>query len=381
MLRIYIVCFIFVFHNLCFAEVGIKLGILTKDDILNNKNKIEMNTNADIFNVSIGVLSDTSVLIKWRTNEENSINLKYGRTYPPEINYIDMKTDKEHNVILSNLKSGSKYYLEICGENNFDTNFRTSGLPMPELIDIKTMYNKKNVEHILIFNMKVRGTVYFWKNDNLLDSKFVELKDYKDIFNTEFKDLEYNSVYNMKFDGNDSFNRHFETEKLKFTTKENNIALNKKCEGTFNVKVSDMFEPKDSFAVINRVNDNSTNYFNGIATSENIDDTDQWAIIDFDEIYPLKLIMIFWRKLCYPIDYKVEISLDKSNWKTLYKSINAGNGFEMNSDSGDPMNVVMHSVNKESARYLRITAMRGKYWVKHKNWNYIQLNEVKVFPN
>jgi hypothetical protein len=65
----------------------------------------------------------------------------------------------------------------------------------------------------------------------------------------------------------------------------------------------------------------------------------------------------------------------------LQKNVNPANrGFVQSADTGDPMWTVLSSAGNKPARYIKIICKKNKYWVKHQNWTFVQLNELKVFP-
>jgi len=372
------------FFSFGFCEIGIKLGSISQNDIINNKTSIDMKNLVNIFNDTVLYIKDCEAVLSWDSDTTSINNVKYGLKYPLEYSLIDMDKVKKHTVKLSNLKSGKKYFYEISDSNTLTGTFITTGIPHPEVINIKDVYiSDSNIRFIFEFNVPVKGILYYWKVlEN--DSKYILYDNYSTFLYVNLDKLKNTTAYYFMFCGYDEFNRKLESEKYKFTTKENNIALFKKVEGTFSRKMPDMFDNNNSNSdndILKRITDNSTNYFKGIATSQDLNDTEQWIIIDLVHTFKLKLVMAYWRKLCYPTNYTLEISLDKSNWRVIQSNLNAGKGFEIPSDSGDPMLVVMSNCGNIDARYIKILVKKNAYKVKHIEWNFVQLNEVKVFSN
>jgi len=75
----------------------------------------------------------------------------------------------------------------------------------------------------------------------------------------------------------------------------------------------------------------------------------------------------------------VEISEDKGNWYVLKDNFDASTGFLKESQTGDQMFVNFFSCRGKQCRYIRIYVYKDAYWVKHYDWNFVQLNEVMVY--
>ncbi len=361
------------------SEVGIKLGELSKEDIAENR-KLEAIENADIINVRVADIGDTYAVLEWETDKESTINIRFGERIPGDRNLIEMIKKRKHSAFLDRLEPAVTYYFSIKGKEEYRGQFKTTGSPYPKLLSADLSVTKTGSEIVMIFNKAVKGNL-IWSNANFPEkTNNIECSNYADFHKFTLTGLNPSNVYCFSFEGEDEAGKNIITDKNHFTTMENNIALGQKVEGTFTVKLSDMEGAGDSQSILNRIVDNSTNYFKGIATSGNISETDQWIVLDLGEVNKLKLIIANWRKLCYPTDYSIEISMDKREWKLVKSNIDAVSGFQQPSDTGDPMFTVMTSCAGCEARYIRINCKTGKFKVKHRDWTFVQLNEIKVFP-
>lgn len=160
-----------------------------------------------------------------------------------------------------------------------------------------------------------------------------------------------------------------------------NLARGKTVTGTFNY-----LPPHDSLvnqtkAVLSRVVDGLTGYFEGMATSGPIIGEDQQVTIDLGAIHPVNSIVSYWRALAYPESYCVKVSEDNINFREIASKINAAQGAFSRSDAGDPLRVISLNTGGTLARYIQIFIARNSpYYVKHPEWDFVQLMEVQVFP-
>ncbi|HPP88053.1 MAG TPA: discoidin domain-containing protein, partial [bacterium] len=163
-------------------------------------------------------------------------------------------------------------------------------------------------------------------------------------------------------------------------TLDNNIALNKKVEGTFDINP----EPNviaNSPSIISRITDGKIHYFTGMATSGNVKEAQQNVIIDLEEEQFIEKIKVYWRAIAYSKNYYVMISSDKKKWNYIGKNIDASKGITMRSESGDPLFVNEIAANNK-ARYIRIwLAKNSEFYCKFDNWNFVQIFEIEAINN
>jgi hypothetical protein len=160
-----------------------------------------------------------------------------------------------------------------------------------------------------------------------------------------------------------------------------NLALNKPVSGTFDNLPPDDKLVDRSKAVQPRVTDGATGYFKGMATSGSLRKNDQKLVVDLGASYPLNALISYWRALAYPESFSVRVSNDNSAWTEVASRINAGEGAFARSDNGDPMRVVNTPLAGKEARFVEILIPKDSpYFVKHANWDFVQLMEVEVYP-
>jgi len=258
-----------------YAEVGMKLGNLSTEDIENNKEIFPME-NSKIIEVNIENLNDTGCQIVWTTESLSTINLKYGEDIPPINNKIILEADTYHKIQLDGLTSGTLYYFDIKGETIYYGSFKTTGREPVKINKIEITEASKYSANIKIeFNYEIKGKFKYWKYNDENNILTINIEKFTNSVNVSLNDLEPSSIYYYEISAYDDAAREFNSGKLFFSTKENNSALNKKSVGTFDVKLRDMQGESDTVAVLKRITDGSTNYFSGIAVSQNIIEADQ----------------------------------------------------------------------------------------------------------
>lgn len=194
--------------------------------------------------------------------------------------------------------------------------------------------------------------------------------------------LQAGTGYYYKIQATDLYGNAVESDVAVFATLNNNLAYKKPVTGTFTeLPPADPFVDKAK-PVLPRITDNSTSYFNSMATSKSVNDSDQYIVIDLGGNYPIKTVQAYWRKLAYPENYSVLVSADNANWAPVAENVNAADGSFSRSDTGDPMQVVSTPANAVTARYIKILIKQGSaFFHKHMNWNFVQLMEVRVFAD
>lgn len=166
-----------------------------------------------------------------------------------------------------------------------------------------------------------------------------------------------------------------------FRPQRTNLALGKKVTGTFVY-----LPPSDPLVdskkdVLSRTVDGVTSYFKGMATSGSVRTGNQTVTVDLGGSYPLDSVVSYWRALAYPEDFSVRVSNDAATWRDISSKINAGEGAFARSDAGDPMRVVSTPAMGEAARYVQVFVPKDSpFFVKHANWDFVQLMEVEVYP-
>ena len=193
--------------------------------------------------------------------------------------------------------------------------------------------------------------------------------------------LEPGAVYYYKIKARDASGNTVQSDVKNLKPPLINLALNKNVSGTFTELPPNDLLVNRSNPVLPRVVDGKTGYFDSMATSGSIRKSDQEVTIDLGGSYSIGAVISYWRALAYPEDFSVSISNDRTSWKEVASKVNAGEGAFVRSDAGDPMRVINTSVDGGKARYVRILiAKDSPYFVKHSNWDFVQLMEVEVVP-
>ena len=195
--------------------------------------------------------------------------------------------------------------------------------------------------------------------------------------------LEPKTTYFYQVRATDYYGKTATSKVESFSTAGENIALNKKVEGTFVFYPADdkYVKPGENNEILARITDGGTNYFTSMATSGSIPNADQYIVIDLGKSRKINSILSYWRRLAYPENMTIQLSNDKKEWKTVEKGIDANLGVFARSSSGDPIKVVSKE-DGGSARYVKLFIKKGSpFYHKHGNWNFVQLMEVEVYAD
>ncbi|HPG30581.1 MAG TPA: discoidin domain-containing protein [bacterium] len=291
-----------------------------------------------------------------------------------------LQTDaaKKHKFEILNLAEGKKYYFKIEYYNkNFNksseiNSFKVLGVENPEIKDLKLITESDKA----YFNLKTNVPVMY---EMIINDTNISGGKYLDNINIEISNLKPHKEYEYTLN-------IYNEKKSKFTetgillTKEKNIGLNKKTEGTFTVNPEEKYI-KNEPPIIERITDGRLNYFTGMATSGNIKNENQSVIIDLENNINIEKIKVYWRGLAYSKDYMILLSSDKKKWDIAATKIDASKGASAQSETGDPMFVNEIEINK-NARYARLWIPQNSgFYCKHNNWNFVQLFEVEIINN
>lgn len=361
-----------------YSFVGINLGEVSKE--IKNEKGEDLN-NTKILRYELRDICETEATIYYETDTNTISKIEYGLTKYnlPEQQMIISNTTK-HLIKLPNLRPGKRYYYKISGITPVYDSFVTPGIVDLEIEQLGISdIQKYSAAFFFRTNLPVKGNVQYYKEDAAETITGLKWEEYSYGSRLNLENLEHSKIYYYKFEAEDTYSRKIETDWYQFMTKENNLAAFKNVKGTFTAYYNDMLGNKDEQSMLNRIVDESTDYFRGISQSNNLSETDQWVVIDLGETFPIRLVVAYWRALALPTSYKIEISVDGQNWEILKDNIDASKGFQKSADTGDNMFVSFVSGRGVIGRFVRIYVYKDAYWVKHFDWNFVQLNEVKVY--
>jgi len=251
-----------------------------------------------------------------------------------------------------------------------------------KLLDVNS-YAVSGKRAIIVYRTSIgatAGQVLYGKDPVKLDNVATNMESGA-VNSATLTGLDADSVYFYKVKAWDANGNAVESEVKNFRPARANLALGKKASGTFIY-----LPPNDALVdskkdVLSRCVDGITSYFKGMATSGSVRGADQAVTIDLGGNYPIDSIVCYWRALAYPESFSIKVSSDGTSWTEVSSKVNAGEGALARSDAGDPMRVVSAPANGATARYIQVfVAKDSPYYVKHANWDFVQLMEVEVYP-
>lgn len=344
------------------------------------------NIKPEVKNLKISEISSNYVVINWQTDYPTIGQIRLGLS--PD-NFEKIQTEylysRQHSIKIENLQKGKRYCFQIINllpDGNYITSplkdFKTTGLPLPEIEEIKVL--EREYDYVIL---KIKNNI-----ESKLELSYGEKSgEYESrVFNDEFKIEHIVKISNLipltkyysKILITDRYGNKF-YKFFDFITGEYNIALGKRVEGTFtNRYIGDIFNLEGD--VIKRVNDGSFDYRNGMAVSFDPDKSDQFVIIDLEDVYPVERIITYWRALAYPKFYFIYASLDKKDWKKI-ATVNLENTpAKLIEGSGIPMKIGESKFDNLNTRFIKLIVFKNTpYYRKFEHYKFIQLLELKIY--
>jgi len=338
-----------------------------------------------IRNLNINDITENTATISWQTSFNTIAQVNFG-TSVNSIFHVATDANKttNHKVILKNLDKGTLYYFRIVTKQNDKISlskifhFKTKGIPIPGFTELKIYKIKpKSVKIRYMLNTPSKTKVtYHSKDGKSKDS--IQANQFTEKGTIVLKNLIPETLYYYTIELENHEGEKYRTKVLNFSTPAINYALNKKVIGTFHAIPDDTLFIKTN-DMISRIVDGKTDYFTGMSISGNINEEDQYIIIDLEKDFNLREIKVIWRALAYSRDYSLLISTDKRNWKKLAENLDASFSKTIRGSKGDPIKVHNIEFPIQKARYIKLFIKKGsKYYVKHKNWNSVHLMEIIV---
>ncbi|MFH1097828.1 MAG: discoidin domain-containing protein [Candidatus Desantisbacteria bacterium] len=354
--------------------------------------------NIEIVKMSVTDIGDNYARIQWETATETTGQVLYHPVREFQNNFaISIGMETTHSIMLNKLLAGTVYQYQVSVRDSVGSTtvspwatFTTTGIPLP-LFDELCVGSLTKTTAIITSKTNVPTKLWVeYGTDTeegqpqglplqLYDNKLMIRGDLRDFYQIQLDGLQPDTTYRFRLTAYDNDCHEVMSTDHKFTTLEDNIALYATVTGTFIECPDDKYISRDK-GFLERITDGNTNYFTGMATTGDLTIQDQYIIIDLGSIQPIDRIKVYWRRLAYSRDYSVKISNDGENWGTLASGINAENGIDELSDTGDPMKVVLTEGDGKEARYIQVFVASGSdFFHKHEEWRFVQLMEVKVY--
>lgn len=344
-------------------------------------------------------IGDHYAQIRWETNVETTGQVLYHPVGKFQNNLaISIERSTTHAVRLSNLLAGTMYQYQVKVKDTEGhvvssewATFTTTGIPLPLFEEICVGSLTKTSAVVLCrTNVPTKLWVEYGTDTEEGQSQGLPLRLYEnrlmirgelmDIYRIQINGLQPDMSYHFRLTAYDNDCHEIISSDHEFTTMEDNIALHAMATGTFGECPDDKYIARDK-GFLERVTDGNTSYFTGMATSGDVTLQDQFVVIDMGIIQPIDRIKVYWRRLAYSKDYSIKISNDGENWTVLALGINAEDGIDELSDTGDPMKVVTTQGSGAKARFVQVFVPKGSdFFHKHEEWRFVQLMEVKVYP-
>jgi len=344
-------------------------------------------------------LGDHYAQIQWETNIETTGQVMYHPVREFQNNLaISIEMATTHSVRLNRLLAGTVYQYQVRVKDTDGhtatselATFTTTGIPLPLFEELSVGSLTKTTAIILCrTNVLTKLWVEYGTDTEegqsqglplrLEDNKLMIRGSLLDFYQIMLDGLQPDTTYHFRLTAYDNDCHETISTARKFTTLEDNIALHATVTGTFIECPDDKYISLDK-GFLERITDGDTSYFTGMATSGDVTLQDQFVVIDMGIIQPVDRIKVYWRKLAYSRNYSIRLSEDGENWTVLASGINACEGMDELSDTGDPMKVITTQGGGAKARFVQVFVPCGNdFFHKHEEWKFVQLMEVKAYP-
>lgn len=328
----------------------------------------------------ISEIAETTALLTWMT--DIPVTAEYGCGLAPQAltTGMNLAAETQHAQTLSALVPGTLYFYRIVGRDDVTGTFITAGrapLRYESLggatVDAHTLRVEWTTNHPAAMVIGLRhaaDTDYPTRYD-----KPVEQRQHTVMFGG----LRAGQRYYFIVQSTDSTGCTVNTGERMVTMPEANVALHRPVTGTFEHLPADANVQFDSDPRVN-VTDGDDAFFTGTVNSGDVHAAEQWATVDLGESVAVRSVVTVWRRLAYPQAFRLYGSSDGGQWELLAWNIDAGAGAELRSSRGDPLYLVTTPAAGKCYRYVKVVVPKGsRFFVKHPEWRFVQLVELKVF--
>lgn len=326
-------------------------------------------------------------VILWVTDVPSNGTIYYGKGEgSADKVMLGLDVDKLHRTSLFGLEEGENYVFRITARDTGGVTktskwygFRAMGVPHPRILRVEQKeLTKQGGTFVWHANIPVKGS-FECGYDTSYGSKTVE-KKFNIAHEVTLKHFYPLSRIHYRIRAEDK--RGLQAVELlgEFTTSEHNIAVGSKCTGTF-VHNPERAYIVDTPPIITRVTDGGMSYFHNMACSGDPDEDTQWIEVDLGKLTTAGKFLTYWRQLCYPKKFSLQISLNGEIWQTLGDTFDASTGKGTRSSTGDPLYEHVVDVTSRVVRYVRLTIPKGaEYYKRFPSYRFVQIFELKVYP-
>lgn len=348
----------------------------------------------DVSQVRVEEIGENSAVVKWTTNYPVRTRLLYGYRLDnlQTLNSPSFDFQTEHSVRLEGLLPGLDYYVWILAEDrafgraaDHPWVFKTAGTPFPMPYH-ETVRTGLDTAHLTFVTNIPSLTWIEWRRSDG-ESEFdgdpvgvVVTGGNPELSHAvEIAGLEPRRTYDWRIICEDTAGRKTTTPWLKFSTATFNLAKGKPATGTFNLLLDEQ-RSEDNRPALERITDGRLDYFTGMATSGDPEETHQWVEVDLGEARELSTIELIWRGNAYPASFSVMTSPDGTNWSYPAVGISAATGREERSSRGDPLRrIVLSAPENQKVRFIKVFIPKASpYFTRARSWNFVQLAEIEA---
>ena len=330
--------------------------------------------------VRVAQVGETGALLTWTTDLAVPAEVRYGLAPQALTPLLNLAAATEHAQVLAGLVPGTLYHYLIVGRDDVTGTFVTCGLaPLRyeslggSTLDAHTLRVAWSTNHPAAMIVGLRH-----ESDSDYTARYDKPLEQRQ-HTVVFGNLRAGNRYYFIVQSTDSTGWSVNTGERMVQMPEANVALHRPVTGTFGHYPTDANVQPDSDPLAN-ITDGDDAFFTGTVNSGSIHAAEQWATVDLGDSVAVRSVVTVWRRLAYPLAFRLLGSRDGEEWELIEWNINAGEGAEARSSRGDPLLVVTNPAGGRQYRYVKVLLTQGsRFFVKHDNWDFVQLVELKVF--
>jgi hypothetical protein len=323
---------------------------------------------------------ENEATVRYRTSFPVSTAILYGfdlqSLQQSAIHSPDRRTD--HAVTLPALLPGTAYEVWVLVDGrpvgvgrDRPFEFTTAGTPFPRVV--RTEVLERGTDRLKIrFRTNVPTTARLaWgeRVDAVLRS---DRRGTTHVFDVPALRPRTEYVYHVVLE--DAGGRKMTMPAATVRTDEANVGRGRPVDGTF----THLAEGMTPGPVLPRVTDGRLDYFEGMATSGDPGETDQWVRLDLGSSLDVEEIEVIWRGNAYARAFVVAVGATPDEARYPGGPFDAAEGEFSRSERGDPLRHVRVPVRDGPVRFITIFVPRGSGYQAREGWRFVQLAEVKA---